>query len=122
MPPQRSIPFWTKPISTGSLAAWSAAAEHGGLAHALSSMSQKATSVSALRTFAPQALPSWKASTGSSSPPAATELGLLSSRKCAVRRIASLRLIFAGTALELSRLSRLRSRLFVERSGLYEPQ
>ena len=31
VPPQRSIPFWTKPISTGSLAAWSAAAEHGGL-------------------------------------------------------------------------------------------
>ena len=116
------MPFWTKPIRTGSLAAWSAAAEHGGLAHALSSMSQKATSVSALRTFVPQALPSWKASTGSSSPPAATELGLLSSRKWAVRRIASLRLIFAGTALELRRLSRLRSRLFVESSGLYDPQ
>ena len=104
------------------MAAWSAAAEHGGLAHALSSMSQKATSASALRTFAPQALPSWKASTGSSSPPAATELGLLSSRKCTVRRIAAVRLIFAGTALELSRSSRLRSRLFVERSGLWEPQ
>ena len=28
----------------------------------------------------------------------------------------------AGTAVELSRLSRLRSRLFVDRSGLYEPQ
>ncbi len=85
-------------------------------------MSQKATSESARRTFAPQAFPSWKASTGSSSPPEATPLGLLSSRKCAVRTSASLRLIFAGTVLELSRLSRLRSRLFVEKSGLYEPQ